>query len=129
MNNSQINLNNYILLDTVYHEFTDDIDSIPLVLSEEDISTIEINDVDYISKSDYSKIKNVLYQKRNNKDILISKKSTSSNLIEFEPSTSDTSYFLNLIYELNTSLDNLLNENTLLKDENSKLKEFIRENL
>ena len=115
MSNSSLNINDYIKLDSLYDNFADDIDKIPLLLSSEDINIIEINDEEYISKIDYKTIKNSIYLKRNSKEITIDS-SSDDNLITFEPCTDDTSYFLNLIYELNKAQEALIIENNQLKD-------------
>ena len=115
MNNSSLNINDYIMLDSLYVNFTDDIDKIPFILSSEDIDVIEINDEEYISKNDYKTIKNSIYLKRNSKEITIDS-SKDDNLITFEPCSDDTSYFLNLIYELNNAQEALIIENNQLKE-------------
>lgn len=115
MIDSPLNINDYIKLDTIYNNFSDEIDSIPFLLSNEDINIIEINEEEYISKNDYKTIENIFYLKRNSKEISI-KSSNEDNLIHFEPCSDDTSYFLNIIYELNNSQEKLILENNKLKE-------------
>lgn len=114
------NLNNYIKLDTLYKDFEEEIDSLPLILSEEDVESIEIDASEYILKDDYKRIKNTIYQKRKSKEFMISE--NNDNLVSFQPySNNDTSYFLNIIYELNESQDSLVKENKILREKITKL--------
>lgn len=128
MNNLQTNTDDFILLDDIYSEFADDIDSIPMILAEEDIEPTEIDSLEYINNLDYLKIKNTIYLKRNSQEIIISDKRKSSNLIQYEPSSNDTSYFLNIIYELNSAQEELMHENNQLIEENNLLKSIIENN-
>lgn len=128
MNNLQSNTDDLILLDDIYSEFADDIDSIPMILAEEDIEPTEIDSLEYINNLDYLKIKNTIYLKRNSQEIIISDKRKSSNLIQYEPTSNDTSYFLNIIYELNSAQEELIHKNNQLIEENNLLKNIIENN-
>lgn len=125
MNNLKTNTDDLILLDDIYSEFADDIDSLPMILAEEGIEPTEIDSLEYINNLDYLKIKHTLYIKRNSKEIIISDKRKSSNLIQYEPTSNDTSYFLNIIYELNSAQEELMHENNQLKEENNLLKNIL----
>lgn len=116
--NSEID-KNYVSLDDIFVEFSENVDYIPLFISQHEIDIKEIDSQEYIQVSDYKKIKNSIYLKRNSKEILITK---NDNLIEYNSSKSDSEYFLNLVYELNESIDELINENNSLKEENYTLK-------
>lgn len=109
----------YVSLDNVFVEFSENIDYIPLFISQNEIDIEEIDSQEYIKVSDYKKIKNSIYLKRNNKEITINK---NDNLIEYNSNDNKSEYFLNLVYELNESIDELIHENNLLKEENSILK-------
>lgn len=70
----------YISLDEIFLEFSENIDYIPLLLSQNEIEIEEIECKDYIKVCDYKKIKNCIYLKRNAKEITINK---NNNLIEY----------------------------------------------
>lgn len=74
----------YVSLDQIFLEFAENIDYIPLFISQNEINIEEMDSQEYINVSDYKKIKNSLYLKRNNKEITI-----NSNLIGYSPSNND----------------------------------------
>lgn len=71
---------NYISLNDIFLEFSENIDCIPLLISQNEIEVEEIESHDYIKISDYKKIKTSIYLKRTNKEITINK---NNNLIEY----------------------------------------------
>lgn len=71
---------NYVSLDEIFLEFAENVDYIPLYISQNEIDIEEINSQEYIKISDYKKIKNSIYLKRNSQEITI-----NSNLIGYTP--------------------------------------------
>lgn len=75
---------NYVSLDKLFLEFAENVDYIPLYLSQNEIDIEEINSQEYIKISDYKKMKNSIYLKRNSQEITI-----NSNLIGYTPLPND----------------------------------------
>lgn len=71
----------FVSFKDVFSEFPEHIDSIPIILAQLEINTIEIDFQEYISYTDYLLIKEKLKLKRANKEILIN---NSDTLIEFD---------------------------------------------
>lgn len=75
---------NYVSLDELFLEFAENVDYIPLYISQNEIDIEEINSQEYIKISDYKKMKNSIYLKRNSQEITI-----NSNLIGYTPLPND----------------------------------------
>lgn len=120
-NNNNI-INKYVSIDSIYDNFSDSIDVIPMIISSEDIKTFYLDSTEYVTTQDFKKIKNIIYQKRNNKEFLIQ---NNSKLISYEPCSNDSTYFLNIIYELNNSLFTLSEENYDLKNKITELEKSL----
>ena len=118
-NNKNIN-NKYVSIDSLYDTFSDSIDMIPMIISSEDIETFYVDTTEYVTVQDFTKIKNIIYQKRKNKEFLIQ---NNSKLLSYEPCSKDTAYFLNIIYELNESHSMLITENNNLQCKIKELEE------
>ena len=120
-NNENIN-NKYVSIDAIYDIFSDSVDIIPMIISSEDIETFDVESTEYITEQDFKKIKNIVYQKRKNKEFSIQNNST---LIPYEPCSKDITYFLNIIYELNESQSILIEENNNLKCKIQELEKIL----
>lgn len=71
----------FVSLNNIFSEFPEHVDSIPMLLSQLEINTIEIDFQDYITYKNYLLLKEKLKLKRTQKEIIINK---SDNLIEFD---------------------------------------------
>lgn len=93
-NNENIN-KQYVSIDYIYAKFSDAIDIIPMIISSEDIATFYVDSTEYITIQDFKIIKNIVYQKRTNKEFIIQ---NTSKLVSYTPHCNDS---LHIIYESN----------------------------